>query len=171
MRILQVADQLRRYTPIKPNTPHEGPRLSTIGLDFMDLCSTAVEKVSKTRWFDTGARFMVQAVLEEQRGGSQPPEDLSELCAWMPGDPIRDSKWVSIRKNYASKLPMPGDTTTAQPPIQLISFSEFRIAVMTFLLDLMTTLDPPILVQLERGKLGNLSREETQSLKERVGLR
>lgn len=42
-------------------------------------------------------------------------------------------------------------------------------AVHGFLTNLMKTLDPPILLQLERGKVGGLSREETQKLKEKVG--
>jgi hypothetical protein len=39
---------------------------------------------------------------------------------------------------------------------------------MRFLLDLMTVLEPPILIELERGKLGNLSRDETRALLERA---
>ena len=49
--------------------------------------------------------------------------------------------------------------------------NQFRETVMLFLLDLMTTLDQPVLMQLERGKLGNLSRMETELLLQRVGIR
>ncbi|PYI21154.1 hypothetical protein BO99DRAFT_472334 [Aspergillus violaceofuscus CBS 115571] len=43
-------------------------------------------------------------------------------------------------------------------------------AVIDYLANLMQSLDPPILLQLERGKLGGLTREETRQLKERIGL-
>lgn len=46
-----------------------------------------------------------------------------------------------------------------------------KSAVVDFLSDLVKTLDPPVLVQLERGQLGKLSRAETEQLKIRVGIR
>jgi hypothetical protein len=43
--------------------------------------------------------------------------------------------------------------------------------VLVFLFDLMSALDSPLLIELERGQIGRLTRDETQRLKERIGLR
>jgi hypothetical protein len=46
----------------------------------------------------------------------------------------------------------------------------FEGDVIDLLFDIMKSLEPPVLIQLERGKLGDLSRAETQALKDRIGL-
>lgn len=43
--------------------------------------------------------------------------------------------------------------------------------LLEFVSDLMQVLEPPILVQLERGVLSGMSREETHLLKHKVGMR
>ncbi|KAJ5537926.1 hypothetical protein N7494_007405 [Penicillium frequentans] len=146
-------------------------RLSTIGLGFMGLCSTASAKVSETRWFDTGARFMVQAVLEGRREGIQPSEDLHKLCSWTPSEPAQISKWGIARQRYAGELSDASAINKAQSVALRYPLLEFKAIVGSFLCDLMTTLDAPILIQVERGQLEGLSPEETQRLKARVGLR
>ncbi|RAL08430.1 uncharacterized protein BO97DRAFT_398179 [Aspergillus homomorphus CBS 101889] len=50
------------------------------------------------------------------------------------------------------------------PTAQLVS------AVFDFLIDLMKSLNPPVLLQLERGKLDGLTREETRRLKDKIGI-
>ncbi|KAJ5633024.1 hypothetical protein N7490_009363 [Penicillium lividum] len=171
LQLLAVADGLRHYGAQSNQTQEECPRLPAIGVAFMDLCTTAAAKVSETRWFDTGARFMVQAVLEDQRDGRQPSEDMSKLCSWSPSDPALGSKWVNIRQRYASALTDAIEHHRGQSVTQNYPLSEFKAIAMTFLRDLMMTLDPPIIIQLERGQLSGLSPEETQRLKARVGLR
>lgn len=136
----------------------------------MDLCSTAAHKVSETRWFDTGAQFLVQAVLEEQRAAKVPSEELPRFCSWAPGEPAKNSRWTDVRQRYIDELPDPDQAITARVALKFPS-PEFRDTVTEFLIDLMTTLDPPILIQLEQGQLGNLTRDETRRLKARVGLR
>lgn len=172
IRILAVAHQIRHYMRAQEHRSREGCSvLSEIGIEFMDLCSAAVHKVSETRWFDIGARFMVQAVLEEECDGNTPSDILSRLCAWAPDDPARNSKWMKIRQSYTNELPKHNDISAARNSLnRKFPFEEFRCIVLVFLIDLMTTLDSPLLIQLERGKIGNLSRDETQRLKERVGL-
>lgn len=143
-----------------------------MGIEFLDLCSTAASKVSETRWFDTGARFMVQAVIEEHREGIAPSDVLSKFRAWNPGDPARHAKWANVRQRYASELPNHSGMSAAHNSIShKFPFAEFKTTVLVFLSDLMTTLDTPLLIELERGQIGNLSRAETQRLKERLGLR
>lgn len=167
MSVLAVADQLRHTL----TDQHENCLpVAKIGIEFMNLCSKAISKVSKKRWFDAGARFVVQARLDDQREECQPSEDFLQLNSWSPGDAALDARWIKIRQRYTDDLDMVlvnnAHTATAKyPPL------EFKAIILTFLRDLMTTTDAPILIQLERGKLGDLSREETQNLKDRVGLR
>ncbi|KAF9887113.1 hypothetical protein FE257_010488 [Aspergillus nanangensis] len=52
-----------------------------------------------------------------------------------------------------------------------MSSPELRTRLTVLLQTIMTTLEPPILIQLERGKLRGLSRAETQDLKDRIGIR
>jgi len=137
----------------------------------MGLCSTASAKVSETRWFDTGARFIVQAILEGQREGIQPSEDLPKLCSWSPGEPAQISKWGIARQRYAGEISDASAFNRAQSVALKYPLLEFKAIVGTFLRDLMATLDAPILIQVERGRLDGLSPEETQRLKARVGLR
>lgn len=173
LRVLGVAHRIRHYMPTQEQHSRGAcPPLSEIGIEFMDLCAAAVHKVSETRWFDIGARFMVQAVLEEQPEGSPPSDSLSKLCAWAPNDPARNLKWMRIRQSYTKDLPNHVDISAARIDLnRKFPFEEFRFFVLVFLFDLMTTLDSPLLIQLERGQVGNLTRDETQRLKERVGLR
>lgn len=175
LRILTVAYQLWNYT-LRPATPpppdDHSLRLESIGIEFMDMCAVAVSKVSETRWFDTGARFMTQAVLEEQRDGTARPEALDRFYAWKPSGLERNLKWSNALKRYAAELPdsvgVPAAWETLQ---QRYPFAEFKAIVVAFLFELMTTLDPPVLIQLEQGKLGSLTTAETRQLKERVGIR
>ncbi|KAJ5594550.1 uncharacterized protein N7459_000758 [Penicillium hispanicum] len=172
LRVLAVGNQLRHHAIAWSDVFHQGgPRLSRIGLEFMDLCSTAAHKVSETRWFDTGAQFLVQAVLEEQREANMPSEELPRFCSWAPGEPAKNSRWMDVRQRYIDELPDPGQPITARQVAQKFPFPEFRATVTDFLIDLMITLDPPILIQLEQGQLGDLTRDETRQLKARVGLR
>ncbi|KAJ5639852.1 uncharacterized protein N7484_007714 [Penicillium longicatenatum] len=171
LQLLTVADQLRRYMAQGYQFPRDHLRLPTIGMAFMDLCSTASAKVSETRWFDTGARFLVQAVLEDQREGSPSSEDLPKLCSWTPSEPAQISMWVIARQRYAGVLSDASASNKAQSIALQYPLLEFKAVVGTFLRDLMTTLDAPILIQVERGQLDGLSAEETQRLKARVGLR
>ncbi|KAJ5798217.1 uncharacterized protein N7503_007513 [Penicillium pulvis] len=171
LQLLTVADQLRQYIAQGNQNLVENMRLSTIGMRFMGLCSTASAKVSETRWFDTGVRFMVQAVLEGRREEIQPSEDLHKLCSWTPSEPAQISKWEIVRQRYAGELSDASQTNKAQSVALKSPLPEFIAIVGTFLRDLMTTLDAPILIQVERGQLEGLSPEETQRLKARVGLR
>ncbi|KAJ5692074.1 hypothetical protein N7462_001497 [Penicillium macrosclerotiorum] len=172
LRLLSVGSQLQSYKSGQPQDHDACPSLSSIGVDFMNLCSTAASKVSETRWFDAGARFVVQATLEEQREGRPTSEQLSKLRAWVPENSALYSKWAIAHEKYTRELPNPDELLTeCESLTQRMPFPQFKAIIIEFLVDLMITLDPPILLQLERGKLGQLSRAETQRLKERAGLR
>lgn len=138
----------------------------------MDLCSAAVDKVSITRWFNTGAQFMLQAALEEHHQADTPSHTLHKLSRWTPPNSAWNPKWASIRQQYAGELPDLGDMSTVRDSlIRKFPFMGFKSSVLMFLSDLMSTLDPPLLIQLEQGQVGQLSRAATQGLKERIGIR
>lgn len=172
LQILHVADALRVYTPVPASG--RSPRLSSIGLEFMDLCTKAIPRVSENRWFDIGAQFLIQAAVEEPREGNTPTDMLhqfSKFSAWTPSDRSRISKWMRVRQRYISELPGPGEFSSSRASlIEKFPFMEFKASVLGFLFDLMATLDAPLLIQLERGQVGQLSRAETQRLKERIGM-
>ncbi|KAJ6111602.1 hypothetical protein N7523_007663 [Penicillium sp. IBT 18751x] len=175
LRILAVAHQIRHYMPAQEQHPHKDwSSISAIGIEFMELCALAVHKVSETRWFETGAQFIAQAVIEERyRGGTPTPsESLSKLCTWAPNDPERNPKWIKILQRWTNELPKHGEVSLTRSDIDhKVPFELFRSGVLVFLLDLSTTLDAPLLIELERGLVGNLTRDETQRLRERIGLR
>ncbi|PYH41152.1 uncharacterized protein BP01DRAFT_186981 [Aspergillus saccharolyticus JOP 1030-1] len=52
----------------------------------------------------------------------------------------------------------------------ILPAAQLAHAVIDYLVNMMKSLDPPILLQLERGKLDGLTREETRLLKARIGL-
>ncbi|KAJ5083143.1 hypothetical protein N7456_012570 [Penicillium angulare] len=170
-RILTAADQLRHATTPQTNKSREQRvPLSQIGVMFVQLCSAASLKISESRFFDALARFIVQAIIEDQSEGRQPSKELTELCSWAPEDPAQHSTWIVIRQRHVDELDL-GSPRATQKAIQQYPLGGFINIITTFLRDLMTTLDPPVLIQLERGKLGDLTREDTLDLKNLVGLR
>lgn len=133
----------------------------------MDLCSSATSKVSETRWFDVGARILAHAARDEQAKGNSPSHDLNQLYSWSSNNHSHQMKWEKARSEYLAKPPLNRTVDTQSSELEL---SKLKDIILRFLVDLVNTLDQPILVQLERGKLWDLSALETHRLKERVGL-
>lgn len=163
-----------RSTPHLNNT-RANAHLSNIIPKFMDLCTMAKEKVSVTRWIDITAQFLMQAAAEEyHRYGNEPLETFNKCLSWKPKDNSQVHAWKQASAKYVDCLkPQRGTlldahlkTTSSEK-----SLRQLEGTVVDFLLDLMRTLDPPVLFQLERGQLGRLSRAETEQLKNQVGLR
>lgn len=148
------------------------PYLKDIGERFLGLCSFAASKVSETRWFDLGARFMIQAALEEHILGVTRRAALRTFYSWHPSGDRRIARWSDVREHYAEDIPdSPDDEAGWGALYQGYSWLPFKAMVMDFLSELMTTLDSPIFLQLELGKLGSLTPAETQQLKQRIGWR
>lgn len=161
------------------STPHlnntsANAHLSNIIPKFMDLCTMAKEKVSVTRWVDITAQFLMQAAAEEyHRYGNGSLETFNKCLSWEPKDNSQALAWKQASAKYVDCLKSQRRTlldahleTTSDEK----SLRRLESSVIDFLLDLMRTLDPPVLVQLERGQLGGLSRAETEQLKNHVGL-
>lgn len=164
-----------------PSTPLHGPshdranrNLHGIIPEFMKLCTIAKGKVSGTRWVDIVAQFMMQAATEEFHWGHQVPETFNGCLPWDLDDRSQTLIWKQARAKYMRHL-QPERGMSLEAYFQATSnervLRRLKSAVVDFLSDLVKTLDPPVLVQLERGQLGKLSRAETEQLKIRVGIR
>lgn len=162
-----------------PSTPLHDPshdrankHLHRIIPEFMKLCTIAEGKVSGTRWVEIVAQFMMQAAAEEFHWGRQVPETFNLLREL--DDRSRTLIWKQARAKYMRHL-QSEKGMSLEAYFQATSnervLRRLEGAVVGFLSDLVKTLDPPVLVQLERGQLGRLSRAETEQLKTRVGIR
>ncbi|GLB10648.1 hypothetical protein AtubIFM57258_007057 [Aspergillus tubingensis] len=176
-----------KSTP-QPYQPHESDKLPAhdtrvVAVDrsynalvrFVTLCGTARDNLPDGH-ADIAAKLITEAALNEYHtAGVKAPGRYRECiervtaCLREALDPYAEQ----VNLAYLSTLLPSIDLASAEsegsgrksPRGDTITRSVHR-----FLTDLMKTLDPPILIQLERGKLGGLSREETQQLKDRIGL-
>ncbi|CAI7621282.1 unnamed protein product [Penicillium pancosmium] len=165
--ILWVADAVRRYKEEpRQGRDSESPQLAKIGLRFMNLCLAAIPKVSESRWLDVGAQFLHQAAIHDKIKTSDDSDAIKRLQEWNCINPGRNKRWFQMCQAYGH-----GDNASQPESSRRFPLAQFKNTVMRFMLDLMTVLDPPILIELERGKLGNLSRNETRQLLERAGQR
>lgn len=158
-----------------PRNPRTNTYLYRIIPEFMNLCATAEEKVSITRWVDIVTQLMMQAVADEYHiSEGQLPELFDIYLFWKPEDHTQALVWEQATAKCTSHMQTqkgisPGAHFEATSNGQ--SFSRLEDDVTSFLSDLMETLDAPVLVQLERGQIGQLSHAETEQLKNRVGFR
>lgn len=163
-----MAEELLHVSALEQNHSSGRPPLSPTGVMFLRLCSVVSHKIPETELFYVVARLIMQAIIEDQRDGRQPSRDLTEICSWSPREPAQESKWDTVREQCFEELNQRDSTHSLVEQYPLL---EFVMVIALFLRNLMTTLEPPVLIQLERGKLGDLSREDTQDLKNLVGLR
>ncbi|KAF3403807.1 hypothetical protein F1880_010244 [Penicillium rolfsii] len=172
LRIFALARDLWNYPYPQITTAaatNSAPALERMGLDFLKMCQVAAHRVSETRWFDVGGRFMVQSALQEVRQGV--PVSLRQFSAWTPDTPERRSKWWDVCESYKAEVPDDlGDCTAWETLNQRYPFAHFKAIVVEFLSELMTTLDAPVLLQLERGKLDGWTVEETHQLMTDAGI-
>lgn len=112
---------------------------------------------------------MIQSALQGVREGVE--VSLRQFSTWTPDTSERRSKWWDVRESYAAEIPDDlGDRAAWETLNQQHPFAHFKAIVVEFLFELMTTLDAPILLQLERGKLDGWTAEETQQLMEEAGM-
>ena len=172
-----TSDHLQQQPPsISPpglEIPNTNVHSSWIIPHFMKLCTMAKEKVSRTRWVDIVARFIMQDAADQyHQHGNESPEILNRCLSWEPEDQHQvvtlkeASDRCHLQTQTCSSLATHLETTSNDR-----SLSQLEGVVREFLFDLMKALDPPVLLQLERGQLGKLNRAETEQLKRRVGFR
>lgn len=171
--MLTIAHQLWNY-PDPQSLTHiaddDTPPLMNIGIEFLKMCAVAVDNVHEKRWFDVGAEFMLQSVLQELREGNTHPQALDKFRAWNPSGDELISMWTDYRERRAALIPDSTEDYAAWEALdEQFTFGYFKEMVMTFLFDLMAVLDPPILVQAELGQINGMTPEETEELKQRCG--
>lgn len=138
----------------------------------MNLCLSALSKThpAESRWMGISAEFLGLAIREHARTNPDPdlsatadPDDISSLKNWSSSNEGMDERWNLTWRGYIARS---SSTAGGAGP----DAGDVKKMAVSFIQDLMTTLDPPILLQLEGGKLGDLSFEETSDLLRRVGL-
>ncbi|KAJ5372130.1 hypothetical protein N7517_004136 [Penicillium concentricum] len=170
LRIFYLSNLLLHWDPPKDRDLGHFVPLSDIAVQFMDLCHSAIDNVSRRRWFDLGAHFMVHAMLEEQ---ARFPDQLQRLCNWRTNDDELDIWWEVSRTMFLEHVPPPFGTADPMSREELEKtfppqFLQNRF--VDFFVDFMDILDVPLLLQLEHGQLEGLTREETQQVREYCGL-
>lgn len=169
IRLLNIADSFHRY-PMTSTTK----RMEVI-IDFLSLCSRDCPKAAEPQWGCVGAQLIAQVIVDVSKDTRKPIKDtLTQSIAQVDEAMRRDvshkiifnpSKWFQPTtagtplRDHIEKI------SRRLPPDQL------RHELYSILLSLSKTHDPPVLIQLERGKLSGLSRAETLQLKTRLGIR
>ncbi|CAK40925.1 hypothetical protein CBS63078_6235 [Aspergillus niger] len=141
---------------------------------FVALCGTAVDNLPDGH-ADTTAKLITEAALNDYHmAGAQSPGRYRECiehvtaCLREDLDPHADQANLEYLSTLLPPIDLLLDVSEGSGQTSSLGDTTTRL-VHRFLTDLMKTLDPPILIQLERGRLGGLSREETQQLKDRIG--
>ncbi|KAE8399329.1 hypothetical protein BDV37DRAFT_234687 [Aspergillus pseudonomiae] len=153
------------------NWPEENPiSLSELAGSFISLCYAVGARLSEATWANTAAQFVMQAAVEEYQK-SQSSDSLNKHITWA------ESQMANMNQafiEYMSYL-QPPDGTSLNVHMRTVSanfpMDKFKCAVFDTLVKIMKVLEPPVLIQLERGQLWGLSRAETKQLKDRVGLK
>ncbi|KAE8375329.1 hypothetical protein BDV26DRAFT_268136 [Aspergillus bertholletiae] len=154
--------------------PTEKPiSLSELTETFITLCRTIGTRLPEATWGDIAAQFVVQAAVEEYRK-SESSASLSKHIAWAKKMSDQTANMNEAFTKCISYLQPPhGASLSVHMRIVSTKFpiDKFKCAVFDTLAKIMKVLEPPVLIQLERGQLWGLSRAETKQLKERVGLK
>ncbi|PLB39395.1 uncharacterized protein BDW47DRAFT_15814 [Aspergillus candidus] len=138
--------------------------------EFETLCNVAHAIVSESRKAEITAQFIAQAALEEYQlsGGVDPSKYLTWASEALGQTP--DLRQSTV-KFVASLVDKASCTDHQEGLLTENGARQFEAYLLEFVSDLMQVLEPPILIQLERGALSGMSREETQLLKHKVGMR
>ncbi|CAG8132707.1 unnamed protein product [Penicillium olsonii] len=163
--IFRLVNLFRAWEPPKDRALDSFVPLSEIAIQFMNLCQSAPENVSWTRWFDLGARFMTHAILEES---ICLPDPLDKLRNWRGRNDLIDAHWEVSRTLFLQHIPPPhgaANPASREELDGLFPLSELETEFASFVEDFMDVLDPPLLLQLEKGQLQGLTREDTRRIR------
>ncbi|CDM32413.1 hypothetical protein DTO013E5_3403 [Penicillium roqueforti] len=170
LRIFYMSNLFLHWYPPKDYDMGPFVPLSDIAVHFLDLCLDAVAHVSRGRWFDLGAHFMVHAMLEEH---ARFPDQLDALCNWRTNDSELDIWWEVSRNWFLGHMPPPFGTAGPMSQAEInegFPLQALQHRYVEFFEDLMDVLDVPLLLQLEQGQLEGLTREETRQVREYCGI-
>ncbi|KAL5361883.1 hypothetical protein BJX96DRAFT_90789 [Aspergillus floccosus] len=160
LKILELADEIRRCAPP-----------AAILRNYVSLCCT---RHPRRQWTGVACQLIAQgAITAAKEPGTTLREGLNTHIAMTETPPSEERTSDATTQITSYFEPPPGTSLDAH--IKRISTNltpgKLRQELFNTLLDIMKMQDPPILIQLERGKLAGLSRAETQQLKERAGIR
>ncbi|GAQ04885.1 hypothetical protein ALT_2206 [Aspergillus lentulus] len=146
-----------------------------IAYAFLSLCIVANDHLSDTNWADIAAQLMLKVASEKHGShGSTTPDIFYELIAQAPEAVKERPEWQQVVDKYETYLQPPlgvHPSRDLETALKRLPTHQLGTIIIEFLFDLMRRLNPPVLLQLERGKLYGLSRAETQGLKTKIGLR
>ncbi|KAI9844489.1 MAG: hypothetical protein M1837_005572 [Sclerophora amabilis] len=166
---------------------------------FMALSSAGVKTTAgwsiTTAWMDLAAEYALQAAVEQYLVyGAHGPQALRNAFAWgydersqaREGSEEREihdffqsggeetiQQWRAIRDEHLNRvIPDGGDDLHQhlKHVSQRFPLHEFEAKLLEFLKGLTTIHPKPILIQLESGKLDEMTTEETEAFKALVGL-
>ena len=147
--------------------------LLNITAEFIKLCAIATSKVPQPCCSNTISQLLMQSTIEELRiFGELSTQNIRARLA-LGLDPTRELKWVQDCDTHVNYLqPPPGVHPKHHLEDILDRFPLFQLegVIIDVITNLTKKLDPPVLVQLERGKLRGMTGLETRRLKRRVGL-
>ncbi|KJK67647.1 hypothetical protein P875_00109117 [Aspergillus parasiticus SU-1] len=187
VQLFEFANALRCYPDARITSRARGTRLScsrywsegkSISLSelagtFITLCYTVGARLSEATWADTAAQFVMQSAIDEYRK-SESPASLSKHITWARKISVQTANMNQAFTECISHL-QPPDGTSLNVHMRTVSarfpINKFKYSVFDTVVNIMKVLEPPVLLQLERGQLWGLSRTETKQLKDRVGLK
>ncbi|KAA8645528.1 hypothetical protein EYZ11_009097 [Aspergillus tanneri] len=154
---------------------HNQIPLSDLVVQFISLCNAVDTVVTEKQRAGIAAQLIVQAALQEsQVFGNASPESTREyipkVVAKLDTPPTQDRVKSG---GFTSYLQLPPMGISLAAHIEALSertpLRYLNDAMFDLLTRIIKSLEPPVLVQLERGRLAGLSRAETQQLKDKVG--
>lgn len=163
-QVLEIIKTFNTAVRVEPNI------LVEMASTFVSTCNASGLEVIKRRAAEIAIQLCIQAVFRVyQDSNNDGPEGFMEFYT-----SFADEEGVTKIPEYIVQiLPSIGASTDTLFKIacQMERTNEGGPTTLLHgLIDIMRMLEPPILLQLERGKLEGLSRVETQQLKQKIGL-
>lgn len=162
-QVLEIIKTFNTAVRVEPNI------LVEMASTFVSTCNASGLEVIKRRAAEIAIQLCIQAVFRVyQDSNNDGPEGFMEFCTSFAEEGV-----TKIPEYIVQILPSIGASTDTLFKIacQMERTNEGGPTTLLHgLIDIMRMLEPPILLQLERGKLEGLSRVETQQLKQKIGL-
>jgi hypothetical protein len=168
----QILEIVRSFLRIKQADQPEPKTLAALASIFVSTCGST-DKMLKAHAIEVANRLCVHAARQEYRGMRNGHtegfvENLANICERLGG---RDLGCVSPFLTHMPSAIGISVEIWLETILRIACENEDGPAApLNTLVDIMKLLEPPILLQLERGKLKGLSRAETQELKQKIGM-
>ncbi|KAL4864951.1 hypothetical protein BDV12DRAFT_200580 [Aspergillus spectabilis] len=168
----QILEIIRSFLRINQSDQAEPKTLAALASTFVSTCGSTDEML-KAHAIEVANRLCVHAARQEYRdmrnGHTEGfAENLADICKNL-------GRWdIGGVSPFLTRMPSAIGISVEiwlETILQIACENEDGPAApLNTLVDIMKLLEPPILLQLERGKLKSLSRAETQKLKRKIGM-